>query len=416
MATHDQPNKIQSDKTGSHNLEEPIGSEADSSTDFLSLQYLNKTSGHKRLTHSAILQLQRTIGNQAVQRLLDSSSPILQRIPMPSTTSPTPDSLTQAPEVESSDDAYGEPLSFARFEEIMERRFGVSTIRVGTYDDQQAGIPQPRNMAPVQIDRNNWQSWNPGDTSQVYNEIIKSFDTMSSSIGLPPVQEILFFQIQYVLDQTQGQIVAQPSTGAAFGGTRLEVFQTFLTVNSPTGNLRMASQRSEGNTDAALDQSAGEMERTISHELAHGIGEMAAGLAAQQGSSFFADYGKVAGWIQGQVFDIGVPEVQQAANDGQIIPNIRQHRITPRNWNQSRWIEQPMSEYMISANVGEDFAEALKAYVHSPDVMASRCPSRFRFISQNFATWFPHLQHLPARQSQQPAGDFPVPNGDNRAV
>ena len=143
MATHDQPNKKQNDKSDSHNLEEAIELETRNSTDFLSLQHLTQ------LTPSAILQLQGTIGNQAVQRLLDNHS--LQRIPMPTIAPPTTDSLTDTSQVESSDDAYGEPLTFVRFQEIMQRRFGVSTIRAGTYDDQQAGISQPRGMPPTAI-------------------------------------------------------------------------------------------------------------------------------------------------------------------------------------------------------------------------------------------------------------------------
>ena len=61
---------------------------------------------------------------------------------------------------------------------------------------------------------------------------------------------------------------------------------------------------------------------------------------------------------------------------------------------------------MVEGGPGEDFAEAVMAYVQEPALLQARSPARFRFIAANRDRWLPHLMQLP------PIGDFPTPPRD----
>ena len=58
----------------------------------------------------------------------------------------------------------------------------------------------------------------------------------------------------------------------------------------------------------------------------------------------------------------------------------------------------------------EDFAEAVMTFVREPNLLKSRSPHRFRFLSDRKDRWQPALLRVPQM------GDCPLPQGADRAV
>jgi hypothetical protein len=314
-------------------------------------------------------------------------------------------------------------MTRAEFEETMRKRFGVSRIVTGTMQ-QQASLLTPRGGAPpVGITLPNWQSWDPGASSPVYASIIESFEDFANAIGgVPIVQEIIFFNVKYEVNQV-GVGIPQPNFGASFGAGNLTIYSALTTGNKalPIGrsNIRgnyppVGAQvvNVPGQTPGAplpaptRDQS---IRRLFSHELGHGLAEAAMGPnpASALDPSMMADYRREVGWTAGdpaQLFDVGVQEVADALAAGTSPPAA--YEITPNNWNWPRWREQPLSHYMVGGGPAEDFAEAAMVFVHEPNLLLSRSPRRFGFLDNRKERWLPRLLQLPQ------VGDFPEPRGN----
>lgn len=149
------------------------------------------------------------------------------------------------------------------------------------------------------------------------------------------------------------------------------------------------------------------MRRLLTHELGHGLAAAAHSIEP----SLFDDYKREVGWTGTQpprLFDIGQPAVQSAISAGS--PPPAQFEITLDNWNSPQWIEQPVSDYMVTGGPGEDFAEAVMTFVRDPNLLLSRSPHRFRFLRDHKDRWQPGLLQVPQM------GDFPLPQGANRAA
>ena len=84
-----------------------------------------------------------------------------------------------------------------------------------------------------------------------------------------------------------------------------------------------------------------------------------------------------------------------------------QYKITAADWNDPKWVEQPVSEYSITGGASEDFAEAIMVFVENPALLLARSPARHAFILARMATWQPQLS-----QPRPPAvpGPAPAPN------
>src|SRR5678815_4601237 len=76
------------------------------------------------------------------------------------------------------------PISDADFNLIMLHKFGVQTIRTGTQQEQETFLTR-HNQPPATIP--NWQAWNPGSTSMIYNYIVEAFEQFGQSLGATPI-------------------------------------------------------------------------------------------------------------------------------------------------------------------------------------------------------------------------------------
>jgi hypothetical protein len=83
-----------------------------------------------------------------------------------------------------------------------------------------------------------------------------------------------------------------------------------------------------------------------------------------------------------------VAEVQAALSAGRAPPS--KFRITGFNWNDPRWIEQPLSGYMTT-HPSEDLPEAIAAYVNFPELLRVRSPRRYEFLETHRAVIAPYL-------------------------
>lgn len=307
------------------------------------------------------------------------------------------------------------------FERTMKRRFLVNRIATGTMQEQASSLT-PQGGAPsggVQLP--NWQAWDPGSASPVYGLIIESFENFADNIGgVPLTQEIIFYQTDYEVNQA-GVGIPRPSTGASFGAGHLTIYQSLTTSNkalpvsrsNPQGNyppVGIAITGVPGQTPGApLPYPAREesTRRLISHELGHGLAEAAIAAAP----ATMDEYRREVGWTPGHptaLYDVGVPAVAQALAAGQPPPASQQ--ITENNWNSPQWVEQPLSDYMVAGGPGEDFAEAVMTFIHAPNLLVARSIHRYNFLNSRKDRWLPQLLQLPR------IGDFPLPQGDQRAA
>lgn len=349
------------------------------------------------------------------------SSSVIQRIPnrnlsSPGSTSAGPQAAPPLPVVGST------PISDADFRLIMDRKYGVTTISTGTQSEQEASLTRhglPAAAIP------NWQSWSPGSSSIIYNYIVEAFDTFDQGFGaVPNVSSITFWQMQYDRDSTTGAITPNANTGASFGVTDLNIFEAITRLNhaipfarSITGTyanspgIAVTSTGSSPGAPMPLPSRSESVIRMITHELGHGAQSAAMnlpGIANAPDPSMMNDYSATVGWINTaspQLFDIGVPAVATAFANGTTPPAT--HQITSSNWNDPRWVEQPMSGYSVSGGPGEDFAESVMVYVTEPGLLQSRSPSRYRFIDTRRFLWMRNMRMNP-RSFMSPPGDYPL--------
>jgi hypothetical protein len=321
-------------------------------------------------------------------------------------------------------------MTRARFTELMSSRYGIATVRAGTFADQQEVNHRPGIPAGGGLTESAWAAWDPGEPSEVYQSIITGFDDFESSIGgIPPVDEVLFFATAYGVDPTTGRVVPTPGTGADFGAGHLRVYRAGVASGAggrkgiPIGRSTEAGRYppvvaglgGTGNEPGApipLPTAGENTARVITHELGHGLAEQA--MAADH--AMFEQYRLTVGWADGRLFDVGIPEVRRALDAGATPAHpirttkdgrqtVQPTQITVESWNHPRWIEQPISAYTVTGGPGEDFAEAVMAYVNGRAVLAARSPVRFQFLESHRASWLPFLRSRP------PVGDFPAPTG-----
>jgi hypothetical protein len=311
----------------------------------------------------------------------------------------------------------------AEFDRIMQTRFGVTRIATGTQQEQ-ATLLTPRGGAPPGgIQLPNWQAWDPGVASPIYGWILDAFERFNLEVsGVPPVDEILFFDTAYEVNQA-GVAIPQPSVGASFGVGHLTIYRSATTSNQPLPISRSNTQGSyprvilgvtgiPGQTPGApLPAPTPEenVQRVISHELGHGLAEAALGPnpADALDPSMMDDYRREVGWTASdpaQLFDVGVPAVSQALQAGTAPP--ANYEITGANWNSPRWIEQLLTNYSVAGGPAEDFAEAVMAFIAQPNLLLARSPHRFSFLWNRKDKWLPRLRRIPL------VGDFPGPRGE----
>ncbi|GAA3633162.1 hypothetical protein [Microlunatus ginsengisoli] len=364
----------------------------------------------------ALLDLQRWAGNQAVAALAGPAG------------RPRPGVLQRQP-------APAGPMTRDRFVETLRSRYGVARVRAGTFAEQQ-GVNNRPNVAPGgRLTERVWQPWDPGATSDVYESILTAFGDLESAFGgIPPVDELLFFDTAYDVDPATHAVVPVAGVGADFGAGHLSVYRAGVSGgigtrkgipvgrSSSTGRYPtvVAGMRGRGSDPGApipLPSAAENTGRIITHELGHGVAEQA--MAADP--AMFTQYRLAVGWVGDELFDIGIPEVRQALAAGVRPPaTVQQTRggrqgtqrtqITRDDWNNPQWIEQPVSEYSVAGGAGEDFAEAVMAFVNTRDVLAARSPARLQFLESHRQSWLRFFRVRP------PVGDFPTPSGPERVA
>jgi hypothetical protein len=308
------------------------------------------------------------------------------------------------------------------FEQTMKRRFLVNRIAAGTMQEQATSLT-PRGGAPAGgIQLPNWQAWDPGPSSVVYDRILESLENFATSIGgVPQIQEITFYQTDYTVSPA-GIGVPNAESAASFGAGHLTIYRSLATSHSALPIGRSNAQGNYPPVSVVITGTPGQTpgaplayippeessERAISHELGHGLAEAAS--AAVPGA--LNDYRRSVGWLPGHptaLYDVGVSAVEQALASGQPPPAGAQP-ITENNWNAPTWVEQPLSHYSVAGGPAEDFAEAVMTFVHQPNLLVSRSPHRFAFINSGKDVWLPQLLRLPL------VGDFPQPRGKDRAA
>jgi len=324
-------------------------------------------------------------------------------------------------------------MTRARFVELMNSRYAITTVRAGTYADQQEVNSRPGVTAGGRLTESAWAAWDPGESSEIYQSIVTGFEDFESSIGgIPPVKEVLFFATAYTVDPATGRVIPAPGTGADFGAGHLRVYRSGVAAGSggrkgiPIGRSTesgkyppvVAGLGGTGNDPGApipLPTAEENTTRVITHELGHGLAEQA--MAADH--AMFEKYRSAVGWADGRLFDVGIPQVRQALDAGAVPAHpmritrggrqtVQPTQITVESWNHPRWIEQPISAYTVTGGPSEDFAEAVMAYINGQEVLAARSPVRFQFLQSHRSSWLPFLRSRP------PVGDFPTPTGPGR--
>lgn len=265
--------------------------------------------------------------------------------------------------------ATSKPMTRTEFENIMRSRYRVTAVRTGTFQDQAFG----------NIKKDDWQAWDPGASSTVYNWIVEAFVNFEKAFGgLPAVKEIVFFDVRYQRDD-QGQVVKDTSTGASYGAGQLTIYRAVQQGN------RML------NVQGALETPTAEqaVRRNISHELGHGIAETALHQRTDQPPGadphLFEDYRRAVGWADdGKLYDIQEEAVKDAFKNNTSPP--AEFEINPTNATTKPWKERPLTSYMAT-NPAEDFAEAVMAYVNEPQRLKALSPARYNFIHKRKARW-----------------------------
>ena len=324
-------------------------------------------------------------------------------------------------------------MTRARFVEILRTRYGISTVRAGTFADQQEVNSRPGVPADGRLTEAAWAAWDPGQASDIYSSVLAAFADFESSMGgIPPVNEVLFFATAYEVASGTHQVAPSNRIGADFGAGHLRVYRAGVVSTAggskgiPIGRSTAAGQYppvvvglggpgSQPGAPIPLPTAGEDTVRVITHELGHGLAEQA--MAADH--AMFDQYRLAVGWMDGRLFDVGIPEVRQALDAGAIPPatirtsrggrvTVQPTQITVESWNHPRWIEQPISAYTVTGGAGEDFAEAVMGYINARAVLETRSPVRFRFLDSHRAGWLPFLRTRP------PVGDFVGPTGPGR--
>jgi hypothetical protein len=260
-------------------------------------------------------------------------------------------------------------MTRAKFDVIMKDRYRVNDIHTGTFEEQAFG----------NLKREDWTSWDPGASAEVYGWIVEAFVNFEATFGgLPAVKTIVFFDVEYERGPDDNP-VPHATTGASFSGGRMAIYREVQ-----SGNKMF-------NLKGALDRPTPEqaVRRNIAHELGHGVIETALTQRTDQppgaDPDLIKDYRRAVGWAaDGNLYDIQQKPVQDAFRDEKIPP--AEFWITPNNFATKPWKELPLTGYMAS-RPDEDFGEAIMAYVYEPERLKTHSPARYKFIDERKARW-----------------------------
>ena len=296
-------------------------------------------------------------------------------------------------------------MTKTQFVQTMNNVYGVTTIRVGTMVDQIKSMGlNPTHVTSLPA----WIPWDPGASAQIYQDIVDAFSQFNQVFsGFPRVDEILFYDTYYE-SGTGGIYTANADVAAMFGDTDLSFFKSSSTADKglpfarsvPSGKYKggpVFGLHYGGDPHAApvgLPAQSESTKRIVFHELGHGLQVAAVHPATGKFTTpavdptISDDYKKAVGrdaLNSKDLYDIGVKQVQSAIKAGTTPP--AQYQITPANWNDPKWKEQPISEYMVSGDVDDDISEAVMAFVANPLLLKSRSPRRYDFINARKAKW-----------------------------
>jgi uncharacterized protein DUF4157 len=301
-------------------------------------------------------------------------------------------------------------------------RFGIQRVVTGTQAQQTTELTPRGGMPPGGITLPGWQAWDPSDASPFYESIIDAMVDFAGAIGgLPVVSEIVFYNVDYTLAPGAAVATPQPDSGASFGAGRLTIYRAATTSNKwlPAARSNVAGTYPPvvvgvggvpGQSPGAplpLPTREQSERRILAHELGHGLAEAA--MAADPAT--FDAFRAAAGWTltnPPELYDVQAPGV--AAAIAARTPPPASARITEDSWNSPTLREQPLTNYSVAGGPGEDFAEAVMAFVHAPELLRSRSPARHGFLAARLDRWLPHLIRLPQ------VGDFPSPEGVRRVA
>ncbi len=353
---------------------------------------------------AAVLALQGSAGNRWVARELvrerTEAARWLLRDPTAAGTSAAGGSTTASSQ-----------SALAAFAATVARRFAVKDVHVGTQAEQRTAVTPGGALgsAPAAATLPNWRPWEPD--KDTYPEIIGAFDDAAKAFGgLPKVDTIVFYEVDYVWDAQSGSFVPQSGTGASFSAGRLTVYHTaskrstMLPVARSDASAKYPAvtigDRPQGGAPRRYASPAESTRRVIVHELGHGIQEAVIGGAAMSGPDpkMMADFALAVGWWPGgagagapRLYDIQDPAVGASIGQQQT-PTAAP--ITDADWNDPKWHEQPISGYSLSGPF-EDFAESVMAYVYAPAVLKARSPARWGFLDGRKTKWKTAFQQPP---------------------
>ncbi|WP_257666542.1 hypothetical protein [Parapedobacter tibetensis] len=300
-------------------------------------------------------------------------------------------------------------ISRVEFDQYLMGYFGVQDVHTGTQTEQEEALTR-HGGSTTSIP--NWQSWDPGASSADYSHIIRAIEDVAETFGtIPTIRTVVFFKISYKPNAT-GMGVAEPGVGASFGAGRLTIYEAFSRSRA-FPNARSDASGTYPAVGVVLAPATGEtpgaprpyqsreysLRENIVHELGHGIAED----ALRADPDVFTKFHRAVGWVGGQLFDIGQPAVANAILTDTLPPS--QYQIQANDWNNPQWIEQPMSYYAVDDGPGEDFAEAISAFVYAPSILQQRTPNRHQFILDNIGLWTTRMRSLPQPLQR---GDFPL--------
>jgi hypothetical protein len=262
------------------------------------------------------------------------------------------------------------PMTRTAFDKVMTDKYRVKTIRTATFADQQFG----------DMDVAQWKAWDPGSSSLTYTWIVEAFQSFEAQFGgLPPVTKILFADSTYQTNSS-GHVVAEPGVLSSYGLGELNIYKGVATTFP---QMQISGALKNPTPEESVH-------RNITHELGHGVAETALDQANQPPGAdrqLFVEYRKAVGWTPhepDELFDGGRPDVQQAFSNG--TPPPSDARITTINWANSTWKERPLTQYMAT-NPGDDFAEAIMAYVNDQATLKALAPIRFKFLENHKTRW-----------------------------
>lgn len=279
-------------------------------------------------------------------------------------------------------------------------RFGVATVREGTLENQvellNASGDGVGDVLTNDIREHHfpWSPWSPGASSATYASIAAGLEDFGHAAGgLPPLEEIVFFEYPIEPLTLEGRPrVRRGQAAAEFGDRKLLVYKnTELQARDKVVPTRR--DRPGGASPAPRASQDEGVRRIITHELGHGLPQLAFERARDAGRAnrlLVEEYKARVGWVgrgdAAQLYDIGAPDVEQAVGRGEQ-PDPR-FEITAERWD-AGWVEQPVSRYSVRGGPGEDFAEAVMAYVERPGSLQTRSPRRHEFVRGVMTELFP---------------------------